>query len=74
MWPCHSYLTGLYERTQYFGKIHQTATAGFLEKGFQGASLRNLVRTVGVTTGAFYGYYSSKEALSAALVEPCAAA
>ena len=55
-------------------KIHQTATAEFLEKGFQGASLRNIVKSAGVTTGAFYGYYSSKEALFAALVEPCAAA
>ena len=48
-------------------KIHQTATAEFLEKGFQGASLRNIVKSAGVTTGAFYGYYSSKEALFAAL-------
>ena len=27
----------------------------FLEKGFKSASLRNIVKTAGVTTGAFYG-------------------
>ena len=40
----------------------------FLEKGFQGASLRRIVREAGVTTGAFYGYYRSKEELFDALV------
>ena len=45
-----------------------------MEKGFKGASLRNIVKSAGVTTGALYGYYSNKEALFAALVEPCAAA
>lgn len=52
-------------------------TAGmeeFLEKGFQAASLRNIVRAAGVTTGAFYGYFSSKAALFASIVEPHAAA
>lgn len=41
----------------------------FMEKGFQGASLRNIVKEAGVTTGAFYGYFDSKEALFASLVE-----
>lgn len=43
--------------------------AEFLEKDFNSASLRNIVKTAGVTTGAFYGYFSGKEALFAALVE-----
>lgn len=55
-------------------KIHQAATAEFLDKGFQRASLRQIVKNAGVTTGAFYGYFSSKEALFASLVEPHAAA
>ena len=46
----------------------------FLEKGFKSASLRNIVKEAGVTTGAFYGYFSSKEALYASIVEPHAAA
>ena len=50
-------------------RIHAAAQAEFLEKGYQGASLRNIVKTAGVTTGALYGYYDSKEALFAALVD-----
>lgn len=48
--------------------IHAAAKAEFLEKGFKSASLRNIVKKAGVTTGAFYGYYDSKEALFEALV------
>ncbi|MCM1284932.1 MAG: TetR/AcrR family transcriptional regulator [Acetobacter sp.] len=46
----------------------------FLEKGFKTASLRSIVKEAGVTTGAFYGYFSSKEALYTSIVEPHAAA
>ena len=49
-------------------RIHQAAKAEFLEKGFQSASLRNIVKSVGMTTGAFYGYYKSKEELFGTLV------
>ena len=55
-------------------RIQQAALAEFLDKGFQGASLRQIVKSAGVTTGAFYGYFSSKEALFASIVEPHAAA
>ena len=55
-------------------KIQQSALEEFSEKGFLGASLRQIVKNAGVTTGAFYGYFSSKEALFASLVEPHAAA
>lgn len=48
-------------------KIHTAARREFLEKGFQSASLRNIVKLAGVTTGAFYGYYKSKEELFEAL-------
>lgn len=50
-------------------RIHEAAMAEFLANGYQGASLRRIVRTAGVTTGALYGYYDSKEALFAALVD-----
>lgn len=49
-------------------RIHEAATAEFMEKGFQAASLRNIVKNAGVTTGAFYGYYGSKEELFRSLV------
>ena len=54
-------------------KIQQAALEEFSEKGFQGASLRQIVKYAGVTTGAFYGYFSSKAALFASIVEPHAA-
>lgn len=48
--------------------IHSAAMEEFLEKGFKSASLRNIVKKAGVTTGAFYGYYAGKESLFEALV------
>ena len=55
-------------------KIQDAAMEEFLDKGFLGASLRQIVKSAGVTTGAFYGYFSSKEALFASIVEPHAKA
>ena len=49
-------------------RIHQAARKEFLDKGFQKASLRQIVQEAGVTTGAFYGYYHSKEQLMEGLV------
>ncbi len=49
-------------------RIHRAAKAEFLEKGYKDASLRNIVKSVGMTTGAFYGYYKSKEELFEAMV------
>ena len=54
-------------------KIQQAALTEFLDKGFLSASLRQIVKNAGVTTGAFYGYFSCKEALFASIVEPHAA-
>lgn len=55
-------------------KIQQAALTEFLDKGFLSASLRQIVKNAEVTTGAFYGYFSCKEALFASIVEPHAAA
>ena len=41
-------------------KIQQIAMEEFAEKGFLGASLRQIVKKAGVTTGAFYGYLDRK--------------
>lgn len=43
-----------------------------MEKGFKDASLRNIVQEAGVTTGAFYGYFKSKEDIFEALVKDLA--
>lgn len=40
----------------------------FLQKGFEGASLRAIAKAAGVTTGAIYGYFPDKKALFDALV------
>lgn len=40
-------------------KMLEAAKAEYLQKGFKSASLRNIVKTAGVTTGVFYGYYLS---------------
>ena len=52
--------------------ILDAAETEFLRKGFKSASLRNIVKSAGVTTGAFYGYFKNKEALFSALVKPYA--
>ena len=62
------------EQSSTLQKILDAGMEEFQEKGFRDASLRNIVKTAGVTTGAFYGYFSSKEALFASIVEPHAAA
>ncbi|MEU9804658.1 TetR/AcrR family transcriptional regulator [Mycobacterium sp. NPDC050853] len=41
----------------------------FLERGYEKVSLNDLIATSGISKGAFYHYFSSKEALVAALVE-----
>lgn len=50
--------------------ILKTALNHFLEYGFAGASLRSIVKDAGLTTGAFYKYYPTKEALFDALIDP----
>ena len=57
------------EEKNTHSKILGAAKQEFLQKGFLNASLRNIVKNAGVTTGAFYRYYDSKEALFSALVD-----
>ena len=54
--------------------IIDAAKQEFLDKGFPKASLRNIAKNANVTTGAFYGYFSTKEDLFATIVKPCCAA
>ncbi|MCR5317786.1 MAG: TetR/AcrR family transcriptional regulator [Treponema sp.] len=49
--------------------ILSVAEGEFLQKGYRDASLRTIVKKAGVTTGAFYGYFKSKEELFDALVK-----
>ena len=50
--------------------ILNTAKKHFLKDGLDGASLRNIVKDAGLTTGAFYKYFSTKESLFDALIDP----
>ena len=44
------------EHTPTLERIRSAAEAEFLKYGFRSASLRRIVRSVGLTTGGFYGY------------------
>lgn len=50
------------------GKILDSAKSEFLDKGFDEASLRDICRNAGITTGAIYKRYSGKEELFHAVV------
>ena len=50
--------------------ILNTAKRHFLRDGLDGASLRNIVKDAGLTTGAFYKYFPTKESLFDALIDP----
>ena len=50
-------------------KLQECAMKEFLEKGYMKASLRNICREAGVTTGALYFFFKDKEDLFASLVD-----
>ncbi len=55
-----------YEKTHQM--ILESALNTFKEIGFRNASIRNICRDAGVTNGAFYAHFESKDDLFAALV------
>ena len=50
-------------------RILETAKKEFLERSFQGTSMRRIAALAGVTTGALYGYFASKEDIFDSLVK-----
>ncbi|MHA6425586.1 TetR family transcriptional regulator [Actinotignum schaalii] len=52
-------------------RILAAALRNFSEHGFEAASLRVIAKEANVTTGALYTHFDNKQALFAALVEPC---
>lgn len=50
-------------------KIIQSATAEFMEYGFQGASLRRIAQNADLSTGALYTRYKNKDALFCSIIE-----
>lgn len=57
-------------RKQTEQKLIESGKAEFLKKGHAKANLRDLCKTAGVTTGAFYFSFANKEALLAAILDP----
>lgn len=52
------------------GKIISSAMREFMEKGYEKASLRKIAANAGVTIGAIYTRYSTKDKLFCSLVSP----
>lgn len=50
-------------------RILEAAKKEFLERGFLGTSMRRIAALAGVTTGALYGYFDSKERIFDSLVK-----
>lgn len=50
-------------------KLLESAKREFMEKGYMNASLRNICKNAGVTTGALYFFFRDKKDLFASLVE-----
>ena len=50
-------------------RIIQSATAEFMEYGFQGASLRRIAQKADLSTGALYTRYKNKDALFCSIIE-----
>ncbi|HBZ02880.1 MAG TPA: hypothetical protein DEO83_03615 [Lachnospiraceae bacterium] len=51
-------------------RILEMGKKAFIEKGYEGAYLRDIAKEAGVTTGAFYGHYKDKDALFVDLARP----
>lgn len=57
-------------KKQTEARLLQCGKREFLEKGYAKANLRAICAAAGVTTGAFYCSFASKEALLSAIIEP----
>ena len=50
-------------------EILETAKRLFLERGFENVNIEDIVKEIGVTRGAFYHYFRSREALIYAVID-----
>src|SRR3990170_9149171 len=56
-------------RDQQIQRILEAAQACFVRSGFQGASMQQICAEVGMSPGALYRYFPSKEAIVEAICE-----
>ncbi|MCR4928629.1 MAG: TetR/AcrR family transcriptional regulator [Lachnospiraceae bacterium] len=59
-----------YDYDQTHERIIESAKKHFMENGFLGASIRQICKDAGVTNGAFYAHFESKEDLFSKIVSP----
>lgn len=59
-----------YDYNQTHEKILKSAKEHFSRKGFRNASIRNICKDAGVTNGAFYAHFNSKDDLFGGIVQP----
>lgn len=59
-------------KTRNRGAILDAARAVFAERGYEAASVRDIIRRTDLASGTFYNYFASKEAIAAALAEDAA--
>ena len=60
-----------YDYQQTHENILKSARKHFKRNGFRNASIRTICKDAGVTNGAFYAHFSSKEELFGCIVRPC---
>jgi len=60
-----------YDYEQTHKNIIKSAKLQFRERGFREASIRRICNHAGVTNGAFYAHFGSKEDLFGSIVQPC---
>ena len=58
------------DKTETHKKILPAAMEEFLEKGFEGATMRSVAEKAGITAAGLYRHFLDKEAMFSALVEP----
>ncbi|MCR5627294.1 MAG: TetR/AcrR family transcriptional regulator [Lachnospiraceae bacterium] len=58
------------DKTASHTRIIKAMTEEFLEKGYEGASIRSIGARAGITSAGLYRHYPDKEAMFCALVDP----
>ncbi len=58
------------DKTESHARVLEAIKAEFMEKGFEGASIRSIGARAGMTSAGLYRHYPDKEAMFGAVVEP----
>ena len=58
------------DKTESHIKVNIAIREEFMEKGFEGASIRSIGARAGMTSAGLYRHYPDKEAMFSAIVDP----